>query len=56
MYPKHGQTAEQQSADRRTCEQWASYTSAQSATGANRSSEYPRALMACGEARGYAVR
>jgi hypothetical protein len=50
MYPKNGQTEEQQSTDRRECQQWA----AQQA-GATNSSDYQRAMAACIEGRGYSV-
>ena len=50
MYPKNGQSEEQQSIDRRECQQWA----AQQA-GAGNASDYQRAMAACIEGRGYSV-
>jgi opacity protein-like surface antigen len=66
IYPKNGQSQEQQSADRYACHSWA-----QGQTGfdptepnsaalpselASRRSDYRRAMSACLEARGYSVR
>jgi Domain of unknown function (DUF4136) len=53
MYPKNGQSAEQQANDRRECEQWASQ---QPGAGAAGSPGYQRALVACVEGRGYSVK
>jgi len=49
-YPKTGQSDEQQSTDRRECEQWA----AGQATG-NDAADYRRALIVCFEGRGYSA-
>jgi len=48
MYPKNGQSADQQSTDKRECQQWAS-----SQTDPSQSDDYRRAMMACIEGRGY---
>jgi hypothetical protein len=50
IYPKHGQSEEQQSTDRRECRQWVA-----SQTGAANSTDYLRAMMACIEGRGYSA-
>lgn len=50
MYPKNGQNDEQQSADRRECQQWAA-----SQAGAANSGDYRRAMLACVEGRGYSA-
>ena len=50
MYPKNGQSEEQQSADKRECQQWAA-----SQAGAQNSADYRRAMMACIEGRGYSA-
>ena len=50
MYPKNGQSAEQQSTDKRECEQWAS-----SQADPSRVDEYRRAMMACIQGRGYSA-
>jgi hypothetical protein len=52
MYPKNGQSEEQQSTDRRECQQWAAQQAGQ---GAANSSDYQRALVACVEGRGYSA-
>ena len=52
MYPRNGQSEAQQAIDRRECAQWAS---SQMVPGAPNGS-YLRAMAACGEPRGYAVR
>lgn len=52
MYPMNGQSAEQQAADRRECEQWAAQQTGQGAAGG---SDYQRAMMACIEGRGYSA-
>ncbi|HMK86694.1 MAG TPA: DUF4136 domain-containing protein [Steroidobacteraceae bacterium] len=49
MYPKNGQSDQQQATDRRECEQWAS----QHAGGAP--GDYQRAMIACVTGRGYSV-
>jgi subtilase family serine protease len=51
MYPKNGQSEAQQAADRRECGQWAAQVA-----GGGASNEYYRAMTACGDARGYAVK
>jgi hypothetical protein len=51
MYPKNGQTPEQQSADKQECERWASD---QVGVGSN-GPDYRRAMIACIEGRGYSV-
>jgi len=50
MYPKNGQTEQQQTTDLRECQQWA----AQNGVAAN-SSDNHRALVACLDGRGYSV-
>ncbi len=50
MYPKNGQSDQQQSTDRRECQQWAA-----SQAGAGDSADYRRAMMACVEGRGYSA-
>jgi hypothetical protein len=52
MYPKNGQSDEQQSTDKRECQQWAA---SQAGSGAANSSDYRRAMMACLEGRGYSA-
>jgi len=52
MYPKNGQSAEQQSADKRECQQWASQQAGQ---GAANGGDYRRAMVACVEGRGYSA-
>ncbi len=55
MYPKHGQSAEQQSEDRRACQQWAAdQTSGESSS--QQYGDYRRAMTACAEGRGYSVK
>jgi opacity protein-like surface antigen len=66
IYPKNGQTAEQESADRYACHSWArnqtGFDPTEPAGGvspseeASRRAEYRRAMTACLEARGYDVR
>ena len=51
MYPKNGQSEEQQSSDKRECQKWASD---QVGLGSN-GPDYRRALMACIEGRGYSA-
>jgi hypothetical protein len=53
IYPKNGQTDEQQSKDRRECQEWAASQAGQSGPHA---SDYWLAMEACVEARGYSVR
>jgi hypothetical protein len=57
MYPKNGQSDEQQSTDKRECQQWsAGQTAGQAGSGATASgSDYRRAMMACLEGRGYSA-
>ena len=50
MYPRNGQSEEQQSADKRECQQWAA-----GQAGASNSDDYRRAMMACVEGRGYSA-
>jgi hypothetical protein len=52
MYPKNGQSQEQQSTDKQECQKWAGDQAGQS--GEN-SSDYRRALVACVEGRGYSA-
>jgi hypothetical protein len=52
MYPKNGQSDEQQSIDKRECQQWAA---GQAGAGAANGSDYRRAMMACVEGRGYSA-
>jgi xanthomonalisin len=54
MYPKNGQSIEQQAADQRDCAQWAA--SQEIPGSASKDASYLRAMAACGEARGYTVR
>ena len=51
MYPRNGQSTNQESVDRRDCEQWAQHQAGSGASG----SDYQRAMVACVEGRGYAV-
>ena len=52
MYPKNGQSEEQQSIDRRECQQWAA---SQAGAGEANSNDYRRAMLACVEGRGYSA-
>jgi hypothetical protein len=52
-YPRNGQSDEQQAADRQECEQWAGSQTGGDASG--NSPDYPRALTACLQGRGYSV-
>jgi len=52
MYPKNGQSEQQQSMDKRECQQWAA---SQAGQGAANSNDYRRAMMACIEGRGYSA-
>jgi opacity protein-like surface antigen len=66
IYPKNGQSQEQQSADRYACHSWAQGQTGFDPTAPNnaaspsqlasRRSDYRRAMSACLEARGYSVR
>jgi hypothetical protein len=53
MYPKNGQSAEQQASDKAECQRWASQ---QAGEVAQNGSEYQRAMTACVEGRGYSAR
>jgi hypothetical protein len=53
MYPKNGQSEDQQSNDRRECQQWAAQ---QAGTNGAAGSDYQRAMAACVEGRGYSAR
>ena len=52
MYPKNGQSEQQQSIDKRECQQWAA---SQAGQGAANSNDYRRAMLACIEGRGYSA-
>ncbi len=52
MYPKNGQSEQQQSIDKRECQQWAAQQAGQ---GAANAPDYQRALVACVEGRGYSA-
>ena len=53
MYPKNGQSTEQQAADRAECQKWATDQAGQVA---QNGSDYNRAMVACVEGRGYSAR
>jgi hypothetical protein len=53
MYPKNGQSAEQQATDKAECQQWAASQAGQVAQNAP---DYQRAMAACVEGRGYTAR
>jgi hypothetical protein len=53
MYPKNGQSAEQQATDRTECQRWATEQAGQVA---QNGSDYNRAMVACVEGRGYSAR
>jgi len=53
MYPKNGQSAEQQASDRAECQRWATEQAGQVA---QNGSDYNRAMVACVEGRGYSAR
>jgi hypothetical protein len=53
MYPKNGQSAEQQASDKAECQKWASDQAGQVA---QNGSDYNRAMVACVEGRGYSAR
>lgn len=53
MYPKNGQSVEQQTQDRTECQQWATQ---QAGSVAQNGSDYNRAMVACVEGRGYSAR
>jgi len=52
MYPKNGQSEQQQSQDKRECQQWAGSQAGQGAANGN---DYRRAMLACVEGRGYSA-
>jgi hypothetical protein len=66
MYPRNGQSAEQQASDRYACHRWAvaqtGFDPTQSQGGvpaeqsASKRSDYMRAITACLEGRGYTVK
>ena len=66
VYPKNGQSAEQQATDRYECHRWAGeqtgFDPTQTAGGvpedqtAQRRADYLRAMTSCLEGRGYSVR
>jgi hypothetical protein len=51
MYPKNGQSEQQQATDQRECAQWAT----QQAHGATTGTDFRRAMIACIQGRGYSV-
>ena len=53
MYPKNGQSPEQQATDKAECQQWAAQ---QAGPVAQNSPDYQRAMTACVEGRGYSAR
>jgi hypothetical protein len=53
MYPKNGQSPEQQATDKAECQQWASQ---QAGSVAQNGLDYQRAMAACVEGRGYSAR
>src|SRR5271163_2060769 len=53
MYPKNGQSPEQQATDKAECQKWASEQAGQVAQNAP---DYQRAMVACVEGRGYSAR
>jgi len=53
MYPKNGQSTEQQTQDRTECQQWATQ---QAGSVAQNGPDYNRAMVACVEGRGYSAR
>jgi hypothetical protein len=52
MYPKNGQSPEQQATDKAECQKWASEQAGQVA---QNGSDYQRAMVACVEGRGYSA-
>jgi hypothetical protein len=52
MYPKNGQSEEQQSTDKRECQEWAA---SQTGQAAGTGDDYRRALLACVTGRGYSA-
>jgi hypothetical protein len=53
MYPKNGQSEQQQSIDKRECQQWAA---SQAGQGVANAGDYRRAMLACIEGRGYSAK
>ena len=53
MYPKNGQSAEQQATDKAECQKWAA---SQAGQVAQNGSDFNRAMVACVEGRGYSAR
>jgi hypothetical protein len=53
MYPKNGQSAEQQATDKAECQQWAAQEAGQVA---QNGADYRRAMTACVEGRGYSAK
>src|SRR5580658_864553 len=53
MYPRNGQSPEQQAKDKAECQQWAAQEAGQVA---QNGSDYMRAMSACVEGRGYSAR
>jgi hypothetical protein len=53
MYPKNGQSADQQARDKAECQQWATE---QAGSVAQNGSNFNRAMVACVEGRGYSAR
>ena len=51
VYPKNGQSEQQQALDKRECQQWASAQTG----GASRGPDHRRAMLACLDGRGYSV-
>jgi hypothetical protein len=52
MYPKNGQSVQQQATDKAECQQWAA---GQAGQVAQNGSDYQRAMVACVEGRGYSA-
>jgi hypothetical protein len=53
MYPRNGQSTEQQAQDRTECQDWANQ---QAGSVAQNGPDYRRAMIACVEGRGYSAR
>ncbi len=53
MYPKNGQSADEQASDKAECQKWAAD---QAGEVAQNGSDYNRAMVACVEGRGYSAR
>ena len=60
IYPRNGQTPEQQSADRYECHSWAvsqtGFDPTRAAQQSGNAADYKRAIVACLDARGYSAR